>query len=144
LHRVALACYSHGLASYLERITATWPRRQQPAYVGEFHVLGVQWGAPQGPDESLRTEETVKFWEHDLPRQMAELAMELEPGHRFDSIVVDEAQDFADSWWEPLLITLKYPYEGGRLWSRISGRAGCRPTSPHAVHHVGDHLPIRL
>lgn len=31
--RVALVCYSHGLASYLERVTATWPRRQQPAYV---------------------------------------------------------------------------------------------------------------
>ncbi|MFY9919505.1 MAG: ATP-binding domain-containing protein, partial [Mycobacterium sp.] len=111
--RVALACYSHGLASYLERVTATWPRRQQPAYVGEFHALGVQWGAPQGPDESLRTEETVQFWEHDLPRQMAELAMELEPVHRFDSIVVDEAQDFADSWWEPLLIALRDPDEGG-------------------------------
>ncbi|MDX1883233.1 nuclease-related domain-containing DEAD/DEAH box helicase [Mycolicibacterium sp. 120270] len=111
--RVALVCYSHGLASYLERVTATWPRRQRPAYVGEFHALGVQWGAPQGPDESLRTEETVQFWEHDLPRQMAELAMELEPGHRFDSIVVDEAQDFADSWWEPMLIALKDPDEGG-------------------------------
>jgi hypothetical protein len=111
--RVALVCYSHGLASYLERVTATWPRRQRPAYVGEFHALGVQWGAPQGPDESLRTDETVQFWEHDLPRQMAELAMELEPGHRFDSIVVDEAQDFADSWWEPMLIALKDPDEGG-------------------------------
>ncbi|RAV17255.1 nuclease [Mycolicibacterium sp. GF69] len=111
--RVALACYSHGLASYLERITATWPRRQQPGYVGEFHALGVQWGAPEGPDESLRTEETVRFWEHDLPLQMAELATQLEPGHRFDSIVVDEAQDFADSWWEPLLIALKDPDEGG-------------------------------
>lgn len=111
--RVALVCYSHGLASYLERITDTWPRRQRPGYVGEFHALGVQWGAPQGPDESLRTDETVQFWEHDLPRQMAELAMELEPGHRFDSIVVDEAQDFADSWWEPLLIALKDPDEGG-------------------------------
>lgn len=111
--RVALICYSHGLASYLERVTAAWPRRQQPAYVGEFHALGVQWGAPHGPDESLRTEETVQFWEHDLPRQMAELAMELEPGHRFDSIVVDEAQDFADSWWEPMLIALKDPDEGG-------------------------------
>jgi hypothetical protein len=111
--RVALVCYSHGLASYLERITATWPHRQRPGYVGEFHALGVQWGAPQGPDESLRTEETVQFWEHDLPRQMAELAMELEPGHRFDSIVVDEAQDFADSWWEPMLIALKDPDEGG-------------------------------
>ena len=111
--RVALVCYSHGLASYLERVTATWPRRQRPAYVGEFHALGVQWGAPRGPDESLRTEEALQFWEHDLPRQMAELAMDLEPGHRFDSIVVDEAQDFADSWWEPLLIALKDPDEGG-------------------------------
>ncbi|OBB77133.1 NERD domain-containing protein [Mycobacterium sp. 852014-52144_SCH5372336] len=111
--RVALVCYSHGLASYLERITATWPRRQRPGYVGEFHALGVLWGAPEGPDESLRTEETVKFWEHDLPVQMAELAMQLEAGHRFDSIVVDEAQDFADSWWEPLLIALKDPDEGG-------------------------------
>ncbi len=111
--RVALVCYSHGLASYLERITATWQRRQRPGYVGEFHALGVLWGAPEGPDESLRTEETVKFWEHDLPVQMAELAMRLESGHRFDSIVVDEAQDFADSWWEPLLIGLKDPDEGG-------------------------------
>nr|WP_090339690.1 ATP-binding domain-containing protein [Mycolicibacterium malmesburyense]CRL68171.1 nuclease-like protein [Mycolicibacterium malmesburyense] len=111
--RVALVCYSHGLASYLERITAAWPRRQRPGYVGEFHALGVQWGAPEGPDESLRTEETVKFWEHDLPEQMAELATQLDTGHRFDSIVVDEAQDFADSWWEPLLIALKDPDEGG-------------------------------
>lgn len=111
--RVALVCYSHGLASYLERITAAWPRRQQPAYVGEFHDLGKQWGAPAGPDESLRTEDTVQFWEHDLPAQMAELAAGLEPGHRFDAIVVDEAQDFADAWWDPLLGALKDDETGG-------------------------------
>lgn len=111
--RVALVCYSHGLASYLERITATWSRRQQPAYVGEFHDLGKMWGAPEGPDESIANAETAQFWEDDLPLQMAELAMELDHGHRFDSIVVDEAQDFADSWWEPLLIALKDPDEGG-------------------------------
>jgi hypothetical protein len=105
--RVALVCYSHGLASYLERISASWPRRQRPAYVGEFHALGVLWGAPEGPDESLRTEETGQFWEHDLPLQMADLAAQLEPGHRFDAIVVDEAQDFADAWWDPLLAALK-------------------------------------
>ena len=111
--RVALVCYSHGLASYLERIAATWPRRQQPAYVGEFHALGVQWGAPEGPDEALRTDETVRFWEHDLPLQMADLAAQLEPGHRFDSVVVDEAQDFADAWWDPLLAALKDTEDGG-------------------------------
>jgi len=111
--RVALLCYSHGLASYLERITANWGRRHQLAYVGEFHALGVRWGAPEGPDESLRTEETVQFWEHDLPLQMADLAAQLEPGHRFDSIVVDEAQDFADAWWDPLLAALKDDETGG-------------------------------
>ncbi len=111
--RVALVCYSHGLASYLERISAAWPRRQRPAYVGEFHALGVLWGAPEGPDESLRTEQTVQFWEHDLPLQMTELAAQLEPGHRFDSIVVDEAQDFADPWWDPLLAALKDDEAGG-------------------------------
>lgn len=111
--RVALVCYSHGLASYLERVTATWPRRHQPGYVGEFHDLGKMWGAPEGPDESIASAETSQFWEHDLPLQMAELAMELDHGHRFDSIVVDEAQDFADSWWEPLLIALKDPDDGG-------------------------------
>jgi UvrD-like helicase C-terminal domain/Nuclease-related domain/AAA domain len=111
--RVALVCYSHGLASYLERIAATWPRRQQPAYVGEFHALGVQWGAPQGPDEALRNDETVKFWEHDLPLQMADLAAQLAAGHRFDAVVVDEAQDFADAWWDPLLAALKDPDDGG-------------------------------
>lgn len=130
--RVALVCYSHGLASYLERIAATWPRRQQPAYVGEFHALGVQWGAPEGPDEALRTEETVRFWEQDLPLHMAYLAAQLEPGHRFDSIVVDEAQDFADAWWDPLLAALRDPVDGGLYvftdeGQRVFNRVGSPP-----------------
>lgn len=104
--RVAVICYSHGLASYLKRLTGEWSRKHRPAYVGEFHALGVQWGADSGPDESLRTEETVHFWEHALPSQMAELAAQLPPGKRFDAIVVDEAQDFADAWWEPVLAAL--------------------------------------
>ncbi|ORB28030.1 nuclease-related domain-containing DEAD/DEAH box helicase [Mycolicibacterium parafortuitum] len=111
--RVALVCYSHGLASYLERITETWNRRHRPAYVGEFHDLGRSWGAPDGPDESLRTAATVQFWEHDLPSQMTELATQLVEGHRFDAIVVDEAQDFADAWWDPLLAALKDEETGG-------------------------------
>ena len=126
--RVALVCYSHGLASYLERITATWSRRQQPAYVGEFHDLGKRWGAPEGPDESVRNDDTVQFWEQDLPIHMADLAAQLEPGHRFDAIVVDEAQDFADAWWDPLLAALKdedtgglyvFTDEGQRVFNRL-------------------------
>jgi hypothetical protein len=111
--RVALLCYSHGLASFLKRITAGWNRRLRPGYVGEFHDLGIAWGAAHGPDESQRDAATEQFFEHALPAQMLELANNLPDGHRFDSIVIDEAQDFADSWWEPLLAALRDPETGG-------------------------------
>jgi hypothetical protein len=111
---VALVRYSHGLASYLRRITAPWPRRQQqPGYVGVFHSLGRLWGASEGPNESVRIAETVQFWEHDLPREMLDLASTLLPGHRFDSVAVDEAQDFADAWRDPILACLSDPECGG-------------------------------
>jgi len=108
--RVALLCYSHGLASYLQRLCSAWPRRQQPAYVGEFHALGQGWGAPTAP---AAPSEHPQFFEHDLPAVMTELAQQLPPGQRFDAIVVDEAQDFADSWWPPLLGALKDPDRSG-------------------------------
>ena len=68
---------------------------------------------PKVPTNRVRNDETVQFWEHDLPLQMTDLAAQLEPGHRFDSIVVDEAQDFADAWWDPLLAALKDDETGG-------------------------------
>ena len=125
--RVALLCYSHGLASYLKRITSGWSRRQRPGYVGEFHDLGIAWGAEKGPDESERTPTTERYFEHDLPARMLELAAALPDGQRFDAIVIDEAQDFADSWWEPILAALSdldtggvylYSDEGQRVFDR--------------------------
>ncbi len=44
---------------------------------------------------------------------MAELAAGLPEGEKYDAIIVDEAQDFADSWWVPLLRALKDPERGG-------------------------------
>jgi superfamily I DNA/RNA helicase len=63
---------------------------------------------------------------------MAGLADQLPPGQRFDSIIVDEAQDFADLWWRPLLRSLK-DEEGGGLYlysdenQRIFARFGQPP-----------------
>ena len=111
--RVALLCYSHGLASFLKRLVASWPHRDRPAYVGEFHDLGLLWGAPAGPDERIRNDDAAHFWEHELPAEMTRLAQELPPGSRFDAIVIDEAQDFADGWWAPVLAALRDPDESG-------------------------------
>lgn len=105
--RVALLCYSIGLATHLGREVATWPHRQRPSFVGTFEDLANLWGLPSGSrDES-------DYWEKTLPLHMAERAAQLPPGERYDSFVVDEAQDFAESWWRPLIAALTDETEGG-------------------------------
>ena len=134
--RVALLCYSIGLAEHFKREVASWHRKHRPAFVGTFHELGRSWGAPEG-DRS-----DSEFWETHLPATMAELAEELLDKQRFDAVIVDEAQDFADSWWRPLLKALRDEETGGLyVYSdenqRIFARFG-RPPVP-LVPLVLDH-----
>jgi len=119
--RVALLCYSIGLAEHLTRVVSTWGWKERPAFVGTFHDFGRQWGAPTGS----RTDSA--FWEEQLPAEMARLAAQLPDAQRYDSIIVDEAQDFADSWWQPVLNALRdeqtsglyvYSDENQRLFAR--------------------------
>ena len=126
--RVALLCYSIGLASYLKRQVASWPRGHRPAFVGTFHEFGQQWGAADGDRADSA------FWEDVLPRSMSELADNLTDGKRYDAVVVDEAQDFAESWWTPVLKALRDEEEGGLYVfadenQRVFGRFGAPPVS---------------
>ncbi|HET8561245.1 MAG TPA: NERD domain-containing protein [Marmoricola sp.] len=133
--RVALLCYSIGLAEFLKREVEQWPRYQRPAYVGTFEDLGRSWGAPTGDRQDS------DFWEHRLPALMADLAAALPDEEKFDAFLVDEAQDFAESWWTPLLRALRD--EDGGLYAytdenqRIFARFG-RPPVP-LVPLVLDH-----
>ncbi|RYB94808.1 nuclease [Nocardioides oleivorans] len=126
--RVALLCYSIGLAEHLKREVATWDRKHRPAFVGTFHDFGRQWGAADGDRQDSQ------FWEEHLPAQMAELAAGLDDGKKYDAVIVDEAQDFADSWWTPVLRALRDEEEGGLyLYSdenqRIFARFGRPPVA---------------
>ena len=122
--RVALICYSLGLAAYFNRVVDTWDRKHRPAFVGTFHALGRSWGAPDG------SRDNSDFWEIELPAIMKELAGELPDGKKFDSIIVDESQDFADSWWASVMGALKdqetgglfvYSDENQRIFQRFGG-----------------------
>jgi hypothetical protein len=104
--RVAVMCYSRGLAEFLKRRVATWRPVEQPAYVGTFHYLGIGWGVQEGSDDDSR------YWEEYLPGEMAALASGLPEEERFDAIVVDEAQDFAESWWPAVVAALRSPDDG--------------------------------
>ncbi|MVA74487.1 AAA family ATPase [Auraticoccus sp. F435] len=103
--RVALLCYSRGLGRYLERMTAGW--RRPPAYVGLFHDLPKRWGAEPGADDD------PDYWERRLPLRLGELAETRPQEELFDSVVVDEAQDFGELWWPSLLKCLRDPERGG-------------------------------
>jgi hypothetical protein len=105
--RVALLCYSRGLAAYLNRVIQTLPKNDRPAYVGEFHSLGHRWGAAMGSDDDS------DYWERRLPEQMRQLASNLPPAQRFDAVIIDEAQDFAYTWWPAVLASLRDEEAGG-------------------------------
>ena len=106
--RVGVVCYSYGLAEYLRRELLVGSRGKRPAFVGTFEDLGRSWGVPITGDR-----QDSRFWEMELPARMAEAALRLDDGARFDAIIIDEAQDFADDWWTPLLNSLRDEQVGG-------------------------------
>jgi superfamily I DNA/RNA helicase len=54
--------------------------------------------------------EDPAFWDLRLPEYLGEAVDRLGP--RFDALVVDEAQDFGESWWLPLQMLLRDPDHG--------------------------------
>ncbi|MCD9153129.1 hypothetical protein [Aeromicrobium duanguangcaii] len=70
------------------------------------------------------------FWGETLPEQMGEFAEGLADNLKCDAVIVDEAQDFADSWWQPVLKSLRDEGMSGLyIYSdenqRIFARFGC-------------------
>ncbi len=106
--RVALLCYSIGLGEWFKRSFEGEARKSRPAFIGRFEELGREWGVEIAADRN-----DSEFWEKELPALMAEQVAELPEGRKFDAIIVDEAQDFAEDWWTPLLGALKDPDTGG-------------------------------
>ncbi len=125
-------------AEFLRRRVETLRRRERPAYVGTFHYLGIGCGVPAGSDDDSA------YWEEFLPGRMVSLAGELPESERFDAIVIDEAQDFAESWWPAVLAALKDP-ERGALYvfadegQRVFARQG-RPTVDVVPFNLNENL----
>jgi hypothetical protein len=106
--RVAVVCYSYGLATYLRKSLLVGSASKRPAFVGTFEDLGRRWGITE-----FGSRDDSDFWEVELPRRMAVSASLLTHDEKFDAVIVDEAQDFADDWWLPLLRALRDEETGG-------------------------------
>jgi superfamily I DNA/RNA helicase len=78
---------------------------------------------PESPDQA--------WWEVTLPQLAAEL---VEPA--YDALVVDEAQDFADSWWPLLLASLRESrmlVAGDEQQTVFANRRGAPDVELHAI-----------
>lgn len=117
---VLFLAYSVGLTRWLEKAVSDMPakvsRRITVCTYGSYGVdLGV--GVPDGA--------TQDWWDETLPSLMTELVTP-----RYDALVVDEVQDFADSWWPSLLGSLRSQHlfvAGDERQSVFPGRRGTVP-----------------
>jgi hypothetical protein len=108
---VLLTCYNRPLADYLRRAAGPCERLT----IANYHTLCWDMAKAAGqpfPDTSV-TDPPPGFWEKTLPEALL-AALDTLP-RRFDAIVVDEGQDFLDSWWDPLLLSLA-DVDGGILY----------------------------
>jgi superfamily I DNA/RNA helicase len=102
--RTLLTCFNRPLADYLRDSL----RGISGLDVFSFHQLSRAMALQAGLRLPIG-DPTSAWWD-----QVAGL---LEPatsklGARYDAIVVDEGQDFAEAWWLPLLLTLNDPDHG--------------------------------
>jgi len=103
--RVLLLCFNRFLAAHLERTVASWDLPAGEVMARHFHgicqdaadALGVE---PDFPPEGAG-EQQSRFWNVTFPLVLME-AWADGALPQWDAILVDEAQDFADGWWEIL------------------------------------------
>jgi hypothetical protein len=108
---VLLTCYNRPLADHLRRSAGPCERLT----IANFHTycweMAKQAGMPL--PETSATDPPPGFYERTVPDALL-TALDSVP-KRFDAIVVDEGQDFLDSWWDPLMLSLA-DLDGGILY----------------------------
>lgn len=109
---VLLTCFNRPLAEFLRRSAGDVPRLT----IANFHRFCWQMGHDAGvalPEEGSQ-DLPFGFFDTILPDALL-TALDRFPDRRFDAIVVDEGQDFLESWWAPLQLCLADP-AGGILY----------------------------
>jgi len=105
--RVVFLCYSRALAAFIRHEIESWDKSQRIDVVRTFHSLATEWGVklPEAPDN--------EYFDSTASTEFAKLASAANIDNKFDAVIVDEAQDFGDTWWTAAQALLKDPINGG-------------------------------
>ena len=101
--RTLLVCFNAPLGEYLERLTAG----VEGITAGGFHSICSRLSGarrPQGAPDQI-------WFDRTLPEALAD-AVAADPTLAFDAIIVDEGQDFQNSWLTALRLCLRDPEAG--------------------------------
>lgn len=101
--KVLLTCFNKPLAEFLRGCSGQVERLT----IANFHHFCWEMAREAGVPlpEHGADEPPPEFFDTTLPDALV-TALERLPARRFDAIVVDEGQDFLESWWAPLELCL--------------------------------------
>ena len=115
--RVLFLCYNKGLASFLARVFQNVPENERPAVVTNLHALGPKIGF-QPEHQNSDT-----YWDQEAPLNLSRYLSNQPIETKFDTVIIDEAQDFHPLWWDLVTASLKDP-EVGRIYAFGDTRQG--------------------
>jgi len=131
--RVLFLCYNKGLSEYLRRRFETFPENERAAVVTTLQSLSYKLGL------DIQPRQDDLFWDEELPLLLSQKLAELAVDRKFDTVIIDEAQDFHPSWWLVVNSALKDSVNGriyafGDLRQGIFRHATDIPLTPAALH----------
>ncbi len=101
--RTLFTCYNTALGLHLKTLATG----VENLHIGSFHQICGQIARVAG----VVVSEAVDLYDLALPAALMN-AVDAQPGLRFDSIIIDEGQDFHDGWLDTLRLCLKDPDAG--------------------------------
>jgi hypothetical protein len=142
--RVLFLCYNYGLSDYIRRRFESFTENQRPTHIGTLHSLGNKWNMP------FEVEQSDDFWDSKLPALLVEHLKTMPDALKYDTVVIDEAQDFHADWWSVVTASLK-DLEKGRIYAFGDIRQGIfrqatdiplQETKLHLTKNLRNSLPI--
>lgn len=108
--KVAFLCYSKILTASIRHRIEDWPKSERIDVVSTFHHLGDVWGV------DIPNDAENDYWGEAFGTQFLAIAQNAGSETKFDAVVIDEAQDFAENWWTVVPHLLRSP-DSGRIYA---------------------------
>lgn len=142
--RVLFLCYNYGLSDYIRRRFDNYPENQRPVHIATLHSLGNKWNMP------FNVQSSDDFWDKTLPSLLVEHLANMPVNLKYDTVIIDEAQDFHADWWRVVIGALK-DSDKGRIYAFGDIRQGIfrqatdiplQDTKLHLTKNLRNSLPI--